>query len=133
MRLQVASRRRDGASMLNQHLVWRRALPIVVIAMAALFLLRLHQANGAGQPSESITAGHRLAEAWCMECHVVGPIATGVKKVPPDFIAIANRPSTTTLWLKVFLKTSHPTMPNIIVGPSEADDLANYIMSLKRD
>ncbi len=119
--------------MLNQHAVWRRALLIVVIVMTALFLLRQHQANGTGLPSESITAGHRLAEAWCMECHVVGAIATGTKKVPPDFVAVANRPSTTTLWLKVFLKTSHPTMPNIIVGPSEADDLANYIMSLKRD
>jgi mono/diheme cytochrome c family protein len=117
----------------NQHVVWRRALLAPLTVLAALLLLRLHQASGAGQPSESIAAGHRLAEAWCKECHAVGPIATGSKKVPPDFAAVANRPSTTTLWLKVFLKTSHPTMPNIIVGPSEADDLANYIMSLKGD
>ncbi|MCC8984291.1 c-type cytochrome [Bradyrhizobium acaciae] len=119
--------------MLNQHLVWRRALLIFLIVMGALFLLRLHRADGTEQPSESIAAGHRLAEAWCMECHVIGAMPTGAKKVPPDFVAVANRPSTTKLWLKVFLKTSHPTMPNIIVGPSEADDLANYIMSLKRD
>ncbi|PDT70321.1 cytochrome c [Bradyrhizobium sp. C9] len=119
--------------MLNQHAVWRRALLILLVGMAALLLLRLHQANGAEQPSNSITAGHRLAEGWCMECHVVGALATGAKKVPPDFVTVANRPSTTVLWLKVFLKTSHPTMPNIIIGPSEADDLANYIMSLKRE
>ncbi|MBR1207728.1 MULTISPECIES: cytochrome c [unclassified Bradyrhizobium] len=119
--------------MLNPHAVWRPALPIFVVVMAALLLLRLHQANGAGQPSESIAAGHRLAEAWCMECHVIGAIARGAKKAPPDFAAVANRPSTTMLSLKVFLKTSHPTMPNIIIGPGEADDLANYIMSLKRE
>ncbi|MDH6687091.1 c-type cytochrome [Bradyrhizobium elkanii] len=119
--------------MLNRYVVWRRALLVVLIVAAALFLLRLHQANGAEQPAESVAAGHRLAEAWCMECHAIGPIITGVKKVPPDFAAVADRPSTTTLSLKVFLKTNHPTMPNIIIGPSEADDLANYIMSLKRD
>lgn len=119
--------------MLNQHAILRRALLMLLIAMMALFLLRLHRASGAGQPSESIAAGHRLAEAWCKECHVVAAMPTGAKTVPPDFAAVANRPSTTTLWLKVFLRTSHPTMPNIMVGPSEADDLANYIMSLKRD
>ncbi|PAY09303.1 cytochrome C552 [Bradyrhizobium sp. UFLA03-84] len=119
--------------MLNHSAVWRRGLLVAIIVLAALFLLRLHRADGAEQPTESIAAGHRLAEAWCKECHVIGTIATGAKKVPPDFVAVANRHSTTALWLKVFLKTSHPKMPNIIVGPSEADDLVNYIMSLKRD
>ena len=119
--------------MQDRHIIWFRTVLVILIGALAFFLLRLHQANGAGQPSESIAAGHRLAEAWCRECHAIGAIPTGAKKAPPDFAAVANRPSTTALSLKVFLKTSHPTMPNIIIGPSQADDLANYIMSLKRD
>ena len=49
------------------------------------------------------------------------------------FVAIANRTSTTGLSLKVFMKTSHHQMPNLIITPSQADDLTNYILSLKRD
>jgi len=51
----------------------------------------------------------------------------------PDFTAIANRTSTTALSLKVFMKTSHHRMPNLIITPDQADDLTNYILSLKRE
>ena len=51
----------------------------------------------------------------------------------PDFVTIANRASTTALSLKVFMKTSHHRMPNLIIMPDQADDLANYILSLKRN
>jgi cytochrome c len=50
----------------------------------------------------------------------------------PDFAAIANQPSTTALSLMVFLQTSHKSMPNLVIAPGEADDLVNYILSLKR-
>jgi cytochrome c len=35
--------------------------------------------------------------------------------------------------LKVFFQTSHRNMPNLIITPAQADDLVNYILSLKRD
>ena len=35
--------------------------------------------------------------------------------------------------LKVFMKTSHHRMPNLIITPAQADDLTNYILSLKRN
>jgi cytochrome c len=60
-------------------------------------------------------------------------MTVGVRGSPPDFTAIANRPSTTALSLKVFFKTSHRRMPNLIIAPEQADDLANYILSLKRN
>ena len=41
--------------------------------------------------------------------------------------------STTALSLKVFMKTSHHRMPNLIITPAQADDLTNYILSLKRN
>jgi len=49
------------------------------------------------------------------------------------FVAIANRASTTALSLKVFFKTSHHRMPNLIISPGQANDLTNYILGLKRD
>ena len=40
-------------------------------------------------------------------------------------------PSTTSVALKVFLKTPHATMPNIILSEAEIDALAAYILSLR--
>ena len=96
-----------------------------------LLFVRLHNANGAPLPSDSASAGHRLAEVWCKNCHAIE--AAGARGRGPDFVAIANRTSTTGLSLKVFMKTSHHQMPNLIITPSQADDLTNYILSLKRD
>ena len=47
----------------------------------------------------------------------------GAKGRARDFVTIANRTSTTALSLKVFMKTSHHRMPNLIIMPDQADDL----------
>ncbi|MBX9646441.1 MAG: cytochrome c [Xanthobacteraceae bacterium] len=104
-----------------------------ICVVAALVFVRLHNASGATLPSDSASAGHRLAEAWCRECHAIDATTVGTRGGPPDFVAVANRASTTALSLKVFLKTSHQRMPNLIITPDQADDLTNYILSLKRD
>jgi cytochrome c len=108
---------------------WLHILIAAVGALALLLFVRLHNASGAPLP----LAGHRLAEAWCKDCHAIEPMTVGARGSPPDFTAIANRPSTTALSLKVFFKTSHRRMPNLIIAPEQADDLANYILSLKRN
>jgi mono/diheme cytochrome c family protein len=110
---------------------WLHILIAVAGAVAVLLFVRLHNANGAPLPSDGASAGHRLAEAWCKNCHAIE--AAGARGRGPDFVAIANRASTTALSLKVFMKTSHHRMPNLIITPAQADDLANYILSLKRD
>jgi len=112
---------------------WLHIAIAVLGALAILLFVRLHSASGATLNSDSISAGHRLAEAWCKDCHAIEAATAGVKGGPPDFTAIANRPSTTELSLKVFFRTSHQRMPNIIIAPEQADDLANYILSLKRN
>ena len=112
---------------------WLHISIAVVRALAALLFVRLHNASGATLPSDSVSAGHRLAEAWCRDCHAIEAATAGTRGGPPDFVAVANRPSTTALSLKVFFKTSHQRMPNLIIAPDQADDLANYILSLKRD
>lgn len=110
--------------------VWIRIMLAVAIALAALFFIRLHNAGGA---SSDIATGYRLADAWCKDCHSIEPATAGASGGPPDFTAIADRRSTTALSLKVFLQTSHPTMPNLILKPDESDSLINYILSLKRN
>jgi cytochrome c len=113
---------------------WLQILIVVVFAFAALLLVRLHNAGGATLASNSASAGHRLAEGWCKDCHAIDAAsAAGRANGPPDFTAIANRASTTALSLKVFFQTTHRSMPNLIIAPDQADDLASYILSLRRD
>jgi cytochrome c len=113
--------------------IWLQIGIAVLAALAVLLFVRLHDAGGAPLPSESISAGHRLAEAWCKDCHAIEANAAGARGSPPDFTAIANRPSTTALSLKVFFQTSHRRMPNIIITPEQAEDLSSYILSLRRN
>ncbi|HMM91584.1 c-type cytochrome [Bradyrhizobium sp.] len=113
--------------------VWFQVAIAVLGALAVLLFVRLHNASGAPLPSEGVTAGHRLAEAWCKDCHAIEANTAGTRGRPTDFVAIANRLSTTALSLKVFFKTSHRRMPNLIITPEQADDLSSYILSLRRD
>jgi cytochrome c len=105
----------------------------VVIVLVAPFFVRPHHASGASLAQDSAAAGHRLAEAWCEGCHAIEATPTRKATAAPDFADIASRPSTTALSLKVFLRTDHPSMPNIVIAPDQTDELVNYILSLKRN
>ena len=82
----------------------------------------------------SIAAGHRLARHWCSDCHQVDVQRRHVKRPfnAPSFIEIANESSTTPISLRVFFRSSHQNMPNLHISQPQADDLAAYILSLKR-
>jgi mono/diheme cytochrome c family protein len=110
--------------------IWFRTLIAVLIALAALVLIRLHTAAGA-RGRDSISNGRRLAGAWCRDCHSLETASPGVPSAP-DFIGIANRTSTTELSLKVFLRTNHQNMPSDPRTRSN-DDLVRFILSLRRD
>jgi cytochrome c len=112
---------------------WVRAIIALFVAAAALLLIRLHNASGATADQDSISNGHRLAEAWCRNCHVLEATSPGSLSRAPDFVRIANRASTTELSLKVFLRSNHRSMPNLIISPDQANDLVQFILSLKRD
>lgn len=104
----------------------------LAIALAAMLFVRMHLAQGAPLAEESVAAGRKLAEAWCKECHALEVSNSGTLGRAPDFVGIANRISTTELSLKVFLRSSHRDMPNLIIAPAQADDLVQFILSLKR-
>ena len=112
---------------------WIRIFAALLIAFAVLLLIRLHNASGAPLAQDSISAGRRLAQAWCKDCHAFEAISAGTPSRAPDFVRIANRTSTTELSLKVFLRSNHRNMPNLIITPDQADDLASFILSLRRD
>jgi cytochrome c len=113
--------------------VWVHVVIAVLIALAALLLIRLHNASGASAEQDSISNGRRLAEAWCKECHSLDAASAGTLGRAPDFIRIANRISTTELSLKVFLRSNHRNMPSLMISPDQASDITQFILSLKRD
>ncbi len=77
-------------------------------------------------------AGRRLAEAWCSQCHAIGPGASGPESgAAPGFPAVAEMPSTTAMSLHAFLRTPHARMPDIQMTPHQLDDLIAYILSLQ--
>jgi len=93
----------------------------------------VHRAEGATPAETSASEGHRLAQDWCAGCHAVEPYSLSFPGQPPSFEAVANQPGITPLALKVFFRTSHKDMPNLVIGRDQADALASYILSLKRN
>jgi cytochrome c len=79
-----------------------------------------------GQQAGDPAAGRQLAEASCLSCHgsAAAPKASA-------FATIAAMPSTTARSLGVFLRTSHPPMPNLVLSASQRDDVIAYIFSLR--
>jgi mono/diheme cytochrome c family protein len=114
-----------------------RPLHIVVVAiivLIALVVIRLHSASGqVAQPnSEAInTSGLRLAQRLCADCHTVEARTDRPGRAAPNFTAVARMPSTTELALKVFLRSNHRSMPNIMLAEAETERLVAYILSLK--
>lgn len=100
--------------------------------IAALCLGIAVAAAPAAAQSVDPAEGGRLAETVCSACHLVGPGETrgGPNEDAPSFAAIAAMPSTNELSLKVFLRSSHGKMPNIILSPPEIESVVAYILSL---
>ena len=109
--------RSTGAAMLLSGLVVVAALAVPVSAL--------------GQPlAGEASSGRQIATTICSSCHQLVGEKSGVGA--PGFADIANMPSTTALSLRVFLRSSHREMPNLIISDAESDGLIAYILSLKK-
>jgi len=106
-----------------------RMARIVLMSMALSAPAAVH----AGEIGNA-TEGLAYARAHCAECHRVETPAedTLPTEDAPDFVTIANTPGMTERALIVWLQTSHPTMPNLIIPAEERDDVVAYIMSLRQ-
>ena len=82
--------------------------------------------------SGDLAEGHRLAQTWCSNCHLIDPHGQSrATDAAPSFASIANMPSTTSAGLHAFLTTPHPPMPDFRLSRTEMDDVAAYILSLR--
>ena len=83
--------------------------------------------------SASPARGLAYAQSVCATCHAVeaGRTNSPNPQAPP-FEVIANLPGMTPTALNAWLHSPHPSMPNIIVTPSDRDDIAAYFNSLRR-
>jgi mono/diheme cytochrome c family protein len=76
-------------------------------------------------------AGVTYAKQVCAQCHAIDQTGTSPEPTAPPFKDVANTTGMTATALRVWLSTSHPTMPNIIVEPQDMDNVIAYILSLK--
>jgi cytochrome c len=81
----------------------------------------------------NIAAGHAFASEACKACHVVDAQEKSPRNlaIAPAFRDIANTPGMTATALRVFLTSSHPKMPNLILKPQQTADVIAYILSLR--
>jgi mono/diheme cytochrome c family protein len=103
----------------------------IVLATALLVFPAL---AGAAEAQEfgNAARGRAYAAQLCADCHQTEP---GAKVSPvaaaPPFATVAKTKGMTALALGVWLQTSHPTMPNIMLKPETADDIIAYVLSLR--
>ena len=98
------------------------------IALAAIMLVAF------APPAQSNSArGGVVAFSVCATCHAV---ARGGGASPnamaPRFADVANWPGMNDRALRVWLQSSHPTMPNFILNRDDTDAIVEYILSLKK-
>jgi mono/diheme cytochrome c family protein len=89
------------------------------------------QAQEVGSPDQ----GLRIARAVCAECHLVDklPGEQSPNLIAPTFEHIANTPGMNIAALTAALRTSHESMPNIIIKGSDLSDVIAYILSLQKN
>jgi len=76
--------------------------------------------------------GLAFAQKTCAGCHnVLGSDGASPNRQAPPFKAVANTPGMSITALTVWSRTSHPTMPNLVIEPNDMDDLIAYVLSLK--
>jgi mono/diheme cytochrome c family protein len=100
---------------------WRKLCYAVGFAL-------LGSLNGAF--AQDIDNGRRLSERWCVGCHAIGP--GRVKSRAQPFAAIAAKENITAEMIASFLRLPHATMPNVPLRGNDAEDIAAFIMEMKK-
>jgi len=108
--------------------VLRSAVSTAGIAVLALVpLINASSAVEVGNPERGLDYARRI----CADCHAVEPGTMFLFSGIPSFQDIANSEGIGPRALVVWLTTSHPNMPDLIIPPDDMDDVIAYIMSLR--
>ena len=85
-----------------------------------------------GQDLGDATEGQRFAREVCAACHAVekGDKMLSQEGAPP-FQVVADDPAVSEISLRVFLRSPHENMPNLILSDEETDNVVSYILSLR--
>lgn len=100
------------------------------VAIMAAFLT---SEEARAQDTTRVGQGLVLAHQVCSECHAIGTAQVpSPNSAAPRFETIANIPGMTSTALSVALRTSHQTMPNLVLDGDELQGVVAYILSLRR-
>jgi mono/diheme cytochrome c family protein len=80
---------------------------------------------------QDLDHGHRLAERWCAACHAIGSQPTRFRRAP-SLAAIARKDTVSSETLTTFLLLPHATMTNVPLSRGDAEDIAAFIMAMKK-
>jgi cytochrome c len=104
-----------------------RIVLVMQVLVAVTGLLLSGSAWGTGEPE----AGWRLARQWCAGCHIVDMSGHGAAYAP-SFPTIAQERGKDQRWLRAWLISPHPPMPNMSLSRGEIDDVIAYLESLAK-
>lgn len=96
---------------------------------AGIVLVAVSGVAAAEEPADP-QAGFEYAQTYCATCHAISEEKSPLPQAP-RFRNVADQPGITATALQVWMQTSHPTMPNIIVAPNDMRNVIAYIISLK--
>jgi cytochrome c len=86
----------------------------------------------AAEDAELVQEGGRIAGARCERCHAIDRSLVSPLEPAPPFRAFAEDPALTEQAIRMLLRTSHDTMPTLILDTRQRDAVAAYIKSLAR-
>jgi mono/diheme cytochrome c family protein len=103
---------------------------LLLATLGAAFVLTSATAVVAAEQEGDPQAGFEYAHPYCATCHGISEEKSPLPQAP-RFRHVADTTGMTATALQVWMQTSHPTMPNIIVEPKDMRDIIAYILSLK--
>ncbi|HUS95101.1 MAG TPA: cytochrome C [Hyphomicrobiaceae bacterium] len=108
--------------------VVRNLIAHIAVLLGAVLMSDFSRAVEVGERGKGLA----LARGLCAECHTVEPGRT-VSRVreATSFQVIADIDGMTATASAVFFKTSHKTMPNLIISGRDAENLTAHILSLR--
>ena len=98
-----------------------------IAALVALTVLT--SASVAQAASGNAEAGRQLVTRSCSSCHAVEAAKTATDGAPP-FTLIARTNRERPAWIRGWLMSPHPPMPNISLSRQQIDDIVAYLNTI---